>query len=226
LNGGGKPDLAVANLLTGTVSVLLNTSAQVTLSGSSATGTLCSAPEAPATIAIAAGNNQTAIVTTPFATDRAVDVRDAGGAVVQNVSVTFTAPGSSPSGQFGSGISVTVVPDASGRATAPLFVANTFTGSYAVTVAAAGGSAPSTGFALTNIPPASLSGTVFADFNGDGEVDFGEQGIGGVLLAPAWEMRPLRSQGHLVETRTQFRRQHQAATECPLRVALARSCPT
>ena len=33
------------------------------------------------------------------------------------------------------------------------------------------------------IPPASLSGTVFADFNGDGEVDFNEQGIGGVLIA-------------------------------------------
>jgi subtilisin family serine protease len=40
-----------------------------------------------------------------------------------------------------------------------------------------------TATALTVIPPASLSGTVFADFNDDGEVDFGETGIAGVSLS-------------------------------------------
>ncbi|HJT77029.1 MAG TPA: Ig-like domain repeat protein, partial [Gemmataceae bacterium] len=36
--------------------------------------------------------------------------------------------------------------------------------------------------AVTVIPPASLSGTVFEDFNDDGQVDFGENGIGGVTI--------------------------------------------
>src|SRR5207247_9280777 len=32
------------------------------------------------------------------------------------------------------------------------------------------------------LPPASLSGVVFSDFNNDGQVDFGEQGIVGVTI--------------------------------------------
>src|SRR5262249_28844622 len=32
------------------------------------------------------------------------------------------------------------------------------------------------------LPPSSLSGVVFADFNDDGQVDFREQGIGGVAI--------------------------------------------
>ena len=32
------------------------------------------------------------------------------------------------------------------------------------------------------LPPSSLSGVVFADFNDDGQVDFGEQGIAGVTI--------------------------------------------
>jgi hypothetical protein len=35
---------------------------------------------------------------------------------------------------------------------------------------------------VTVIPPASLSGVVFSDFNNDGQVDFGEQGIAGVPI--------------------------------------------
>jgi hypothetical protein len=35
---------------------------------------------------------------------------------------------------------------------------------------------------LTALAPASLSGTVFADFNNDGQVDFGEKGISGVSI--------------------------------------------
>jgi hypothetical protein len=35
---------------------------------------------------------------------------------------------------------------------------------------------------LTALAPASLSGSVFADFNDDGQVDFGENGIGGVSV--------------------------------------------
>src|SRR5207249_3651468 len=35
---------------------------------------------------------------------------------------------------------------------------------------------------LTVVPLSSLSGTVFADFNGDGQIDFGEKGIAGVAV--------------------------------------------
>src|SRR5262249_29614663 len=35
---------------------------------------------------------------------------------------------------------------------------------------------------ITVIPPASLSGVVFSDFNDDGQVDFGERGIPGVPI--------------------------------------------
>jgi N-acetylneuraminic acid mutarotase len=38
---------------------------------------------------------------------------------------------------------------------------------------------------LTAVAPGSLSGTVFEDFNDDGQVDFGEQGIGGVSITLA-----------------------------------------
>jgi hypothetical protein len=152
-NGDGKPDLAFVNsVYDGTVSVLLNTTPQVTLSGSPATGTISSALEAPATVTVAAGDNQTATVNTAFATNLAVDVRDAGGTLVQNVSVTFAAPAGGASGHFGSSTSVTVVTNASGRAAAPTFVANTVAGGYAVTATAAGGGNPSASFHLTNAP--------------------------------------------------------------------------
>jgi hypothetical protein len=160
-NGDGKPDLAfVHSVYDGTVSVLLNTTSQVTVNGSPATGTISSAPEAPASITVAAGNHQTATVNTAFATNLAVDVRDAGGTLVQNVSVTLTAPAGGATGHFGSSSSVTVVTNASGRATAPTFVANASAGSYTVTAQAAGGGNPSTSFSLTNTRPGlTITGT-------------------------------------------------------------------
>jgi hypothetical protein len=43
----------------------------------------------------------------------------------------------------------------------------------------------SAGVTATPIPPASLSGVVWEDFNNDGQVDFGENGIGGVTVTLA-----------------------------------------
>jgi hypothetical protein len=154
-NGDGKPDLAVANYSrpSSTVSVLLNAPGTFTLSGSPATGTISSAPEAPTAVTAVAGTTpQSTAVNTPFPALLAVDVRDAAGHLVQGVSVTFTAPGSGASSKFGSASSVTVVTNASGRASAPTFVANTTAGSYLVTAQAAGGSNPSASFSLTNTP--------------------------------------------------------------------------
>jgi hypothetical protein len=150
LNGDGKPDLAVTSFIDNTLSALLNDVMPIVDSDSPATGTISSALEAPASITVADGDNQSATVTTGFVTNLAVEVRDAGGTLVQGVSVTFTAPDSGPSGTFDGSMSVTVVTDASGRATAPLFVANTIAGSYTVIAQASGGSNPSTSFSLTN----------------------------------------------------------------------------
>jgi hypothetical protein len=167
-NGDGKLDLAVTSNsnFSNTVSVLLNTTPSVTITGSPATGTISSAPEAPTSITVVAGTTpQSATINTSYATPLAVDVRDAGGTLVQGVTVTFTAPyehfGSCPTcvpfdlplyGTFdGSGSVSVVVTNASGRATAPTFTANNRPGTFTVVAQATGGSNPSTSFSLTNL---------------------------------------------------------------------------
>jgi hypothetical protein len=153
-NGDGKPDLTVSDGTFNQVAVLLNSFNQtpITVDGSPATGTILEG-EVPMNIAVVAGTTpQSAVVNRAFVASLAVDVRNAAGNLVPNVSVTFPAPTSGPSGQFGSSNSVTVVTSATGRATAPMFVANTNPGSYMVTAQAAGGSNPSASFDLTNTP--------------------------------------------------------------------------
>jgi hypothetical protein len=144
-----KPDLILGGV-TG-VSVLVNNAVPVTITGSPATGTISSAPEAPASITVVPGTTpQSATVGTAFAVPLAVDVFDAAGNPVQGVSVIFTAPRRGPSGTFDGQVSAGVLSDANGRATAPDFVANTIEGSYRVKAQAAGGSNPIAHFQLTN----------------------------------------------------------------------------
>jgi hypothetical protein len=152
--------------------VLLNSVAPLTVSGSPATGTISSVNQAPAAILIADGDNQSATVTTPFATNLAVDVRDAGGFLVQGITVIFAVPGSGPSGTFDG--NAVVLTDASGRATAPPFTANTVAGSYRVdAVTYQGGHPIFASFNLTNtaaaavafaiaVPPSVPSGVPFS----------------------------------------------------------------
>ncbi len=159
-NGDSQPDLAIANFSVNTVSVLIN-SFPITLNGDLATGTISSAQEVPTAVVVVAGSTpQSAVINAAFVVPLAVDVRDAAGHLVQGVSVTFTAPASGPSGLFGNSISATVLTNASGRATAPAFIANTIAGSYVVTAQASGGSNPITSFSLTNTPAAASNFTL------------------------------------------------------------------
>ena len=89
-----------------------------------------------ATVSAAAGNAQSATVSSAFATALKAQVLS-GSAPVAGVSVTFTAPASGASGTFpGSATSATVVTDASGYATAPTFTANATVGAFQVTATA------------------------------------------------------------------------------------------
>ena len=61
-----------------------------------------------------------------------VTVLDQFNNPIPNVEVQFSAPGSGPSGTFGGALTVSVLTDASGRATAPDFTANSEVGSYQI----------------------------------------------------------------------------------------------
>jgi uncharacterized repeat protein (TIGR01451 family) len=96
-----------------------------------------------------AGTPQSTIINSAFATALSATFTESGNP--QNgVSVTFTAPGSGPSGTF-SGASTTAITNtnSSGVATAPTFTANGTAGSYNV-VASIGTGLPTATFALTN----------------------------------------------------------------------------
>jgi hypothetical protein len=138
-NGGGMPDLAIANFRSNTVSLLLNTTGpSVTITRGTAVGTILD-DDSPVSIVAESGDNQSAILGATFATPLAVNVFNINGNPVQGVSVTFTAPAGGACGTFpGVQDSVTVVTDANGLATAPAFTANDNAGSEIVTAQAAG----------------------------------------------------------------------------------------
>jgi titin len=104
---------------------------------------------APASIVNTAGGGQSAQVNAAFAVALQATVKDAGGNPVSGATVTFTAPGSGASGQFGTSQTATASTNAQGVASAPSFTANGIAGSYSVTASVAG-VASSAGFALTN----------------------------------------------------------------------------
>ncbi len=108
--------------------------------------------QVPASITISGGNNQSATILTAFTTALSVTVKDANSVVIPSYSVTFTAPGSGPSGTFSNSTgTITVDTNASGIASPGTFTANSKAGSYTVTATA--GSVSAT-FNLTNTPGA------------------------------------------------------------------------
>ncbi|MBS0267332.1 MAG: VCBS repeat-containing protein, partial [Planctomycetes bacterium] len=145
LNGDGRPDLAVANEGSNTVSVPLNQPA--VFNRFWGTGTILD--DEPAIVAAVSGTTPLhALINTAFATNLAVVVKNASGDPLSNVSVTFAAPGTGASGTFGA--SATVLTDSNGIATAPTLTANSAIGSYTVTATVTGGANPSASFDLTN----------------------------------------------------------------------------
>jgi len=104
-------------------------------------------------VMIAAGGNQSATVSSVYPAAMQVKVTDFLGNPVPNISVTFTAPNSGPSGAFAnSQLSVTTTTNNAGLATAPAFTANSTSGSFKVMAIAAGVVAPAV-FTLSNTPP-------------------------------------------------------------------------
>ncbi len=146
--------------ITATVAVGLNEAASVTnqatvSGGNVALNATASDPTTvtpvAATVAVSAGNNQSAALSTNFPTALAAVVRDGNGTGVSGVTVTFTAPASGASGLFANNtITTTASTGANGIATASAFRANaTAGGPYTITASVAGINTPAN-FSLTN----------------------------------------------------------------------------
>jgi len=146
-NGVATAPVFTANLIAGSY----RDSAVVAGVATPAIYQLTNLPGPPGSITIMAGNPQSATVNTNFATNFAVEVRDANNNRVPDTTVTFTAPLSGPSGKFGGSRTAQVRTDSSGVATAPVFTADTVAGSYQVSASAPGVSTPAQ-FSLTNTP--------------------------------------------------------------------------
>jgi hypothetical protein len=124
----------------------------------------------PSAFGASAGSDQSAAVSTSFATPPAITVTDTSGAAVPGVMVTFTAPGTGASGTFAGGTpTATSTTDINGVAAAPTFTANGTAGTYTVT-ATAPGVTGSAGFRLTNqaVDPAAPGGDGVAGATLDG----------------------------------------------------------
>ncbi|MCH7674806.1 hypothetical protein IH879_07625, partial [candidate division KSB1 bacterium] len=108
--------------------------------------------DSPSSIAVSAGDSQSATVNTAFSTNLAAIVEDQFGNPINGASVIFTAPSSGASGTFsGSGTNTeTVLTNSSGVATASVFTANTIAGGpYTVNGTVSGVGTPAT-FSLMN----------------------------------------------------------------------------
>lgn len=110
----------------------------------------------PEEVTVSAGANQHIPVGSTAPVTLAVTLKDAAGAPIEGLHVTFSAPASGPGGSFqttGLGLSgassVTVTSNAAGVAMAPPFRANGIPGRYSITVTVEGSPTPVT-IALTN----------------------------------------------------------------------------
>ena len=145
--------IAFATMLTAnTTAGTYNISAA--FAGGSVNFAMTNTPGAAASIAVNAGDNQSATITLNFATSLSVIVKDAGGNVVPGAVVTFAAPTTGASGLFGASTSTTATTNASGIATAATFKANSFAGTYSITVTF--GALTTTFTSITNLNPSAI----------------------------------------------------------------------
>jgi uncharacterized protein (TIGR03437 family) len=108
------------------------------------------APGPPALIEATSGMSQSAAINTLFTAPMQATVRDFFGNPVPNAIVTFTAPGTGPSGTFpGFGLAATATTNSAGIATAPAFAAANGASFFHV-VANVSGAATGAFFTLTN----------------------------------------------------------------------------
>jgi len=111
-----------------------------------------------ASISVASGSLQDALINTAFGAPLVAKVVDSNSNPVTGASVTFKAPGTGASGIFSSNSTTTETDttNASGMATSSTFTANTTTGGFTVTATVAGVATPAN-FTLTNITGALIS---------------------------------------------------------------------
>ncbi len=97
-------------------------------------------PGPAASLAVADGNNQSAIITFAFPKPLQAAALDSQGSPVGGVTIDFTAPGSGPSGIFAdtSANTTSVTTDEGGTATTSIFTANDQAGAYTVSASATG----------------------------------------------------------------------------------------
>ena len=106
-------------------------------------------------LSITAGGTQSTTVGSAFGTAFQLQLLE-NGQPLAGISVTFTAPSSGASGTFAGGATtVTVVTDANGLATSPLFTANGRAGTYTVVVKF-GSHTSAISYELTNLPRTQL----------------------------------------------------------------------
>jgi beta-lactamase superfamily II metal-dependent hydrolase/DNA/RNA endonuclease YhcR with UshA esterase domain len=115
----------------------------------------------PAAIQAIAGTPQSTLVNTAFATQLQAKVTDSGNNGIPGIGVVFTAPSTGASGTFAGGsTTANVTTDASGIATAPVFTANSVSGTYNVTATT---NSLTANFSLTNLdPPSEPTATHFS----------------------------------------------------------------
>ena len=151
---------------------------------------------AAASISAAGGSGQSNTVGTAFTGLLQALVKDAGGNVVPNASVSFTAPASGASGTFSNGLATyTTATNTSGVATALTFTANATAGAYSVTASVAGVS-PAASFSLTNTKPPALTITQ----NAAGTFIQGQNAVYNVTVANAANAGPTSGPITVTET--------------------------
>ncbi len=149
VNGVANAPYVTTNTTTGTYSV----SALATGFATPVNFTLSNLDSSliPGSIAVNAGDSQSADAGTIFANPLSVLVKDPSGLPLQGSTVTFTAPGSGATGSFAGNLTtVTAQTDSNGIATAPAFSAGSQGGSYVVSAQAAG-LGTLINFSLTNV---------------------------------------------------------------------------